>query len=544
MILGLQLKVWGQFMKIDTDTRKNQWKNYLNDLIDIFRSEYAKLGEDGRRRIPYNLYFTEPCQIEVIEFLEPTYQILIILHDKGREDREFCINTYSELNKVTYSYYLQRDILSDDKWDREVIAINGMKCNLKDLLEDLFVDAFRWFEKQAFVKYDKPNIFRNGNAVTEDIGVWLVKGDLLKLEPPNIISKVCRESSYKYCFPAENQKMLKPKGEDTEKGFVYWMSSGDYIYVETHEKYEDLEKYRVKSFKEVEKIIKKPTKNKVKGFGAYLYPPVWVDEIPKMHFNQRIWSETSIYLGQTAVKTTYNGNILIITKDGFIAVGIDNKYEALKELNTVMASALISEIPVISIKEFELGEAKIDIKTKTITNFSVGLSSLRNILGSSIPQPLIHAREIVSSETLINVIKIAEKISKSSELQNLSLILLEAYTHVINMEYSAAFLLSWYIIEHDLMVEWDKMLGNKGITGKRKKKLRSHLLYKTADRVIETLNLLSKIPDDDYLKLIKLKKIRNNIIHNGETPSKEDAEKCFDYAFNIVKTLIKEEIGD
>ncbi len=415
-------------MEIKINDRREVWNKYLNKLVETFRIEYTRLGEDGRKRIPYNLYFTEPCQIEVIEFLEPLYQILIISHDKGREDRKFSIHIYPELNKATYPHYIQRDILSDDKWDREVTAIDGKRRNLKDLLEDFFVDALKWFEKQAFVKYDKPNIFRNGNAISEDIGVWLIKGDLLELNPSDIISEVCKESPYKYCLPAENQKMLKPKGKDAEKGFVYWMSTGDYIYVETHEKYEDLEKYRVKSFKEAEKVIRKPTKNKIKGFGAYLYPPVWVDEIPKIPFNQRIWSEIDIHFGQKAVETTYNGNVLIITKDGFVAVGIDNKYEALKELNTIMASALINEIPAISIKEFELGEVTIDIQTKTITSFSVGLSSLRNILGPSIAQPLIHAREMISSNNLLNVIKTAEKISKNEELQNLSLILLEAYT--------------------------------------------------------------------------------------------------------------------
>ncbi len=88
----------------------------------------------------------------------------------------------------------------------------------------------------------------------------------------------------------------------------------------------------MKLFKEAEKIIRKRTKSKIKGFGAYLYPPVWVDEIPKIPFNQRIWSEIDIYFGQKAIETTYNGNVLIITKDGLIAIGMDDKYEALKEL--------------------------------------------------------------------------------------------------------------------------------------------------------------------------------------------------------------------
>ncbi len=269
-------------MKIKIDDRKEEWTNYLDKLIDRFRNEYDKLGEDSRKRIPFNLYFTEPCQIEVIEFLHPLYQILIISHDKDREDGVFCIHVYEELNKFTYPSYIQRDILSYHKWDREVTAIDGKKRNLKDLLEDFFVDAFEWFEKQAFAKYDKPNISINGNAITEDIGVWLIKGDLLELEPSDIVSEVCRESPYKYCLPVEDQKMLKPKGKDTEKGFVYYMNTGNYIYVETHEKYEDLEKYRVKSFKEAEKIIRKPTKSKMKNptaasCGVY-------------QSNQRVWS--------------------------------------------------------------------------------------------------------------------------------------------------------------------------------------------------------------------------------------------------------------
>lgn len=105
----------------------------------MFRSEYAKLGQDGRGRVPYNLYFTEPCQIDVIEFLEPRYQILIISHDEYRKDGELCIRIYPELSKMTYPFYIQKEILTDDKWNREVTAIDGKKRNLKDLLEDFFV---------------------------------------------------------------------------------------------------------------------------------------------------------------------------------------------------------------------------------------------------------------------------------------------------------------------------------------------------------------------------------------------------------------------
>ena len=126
----------------EENTRCTVWKSYLSGLVETFRKEYDKLGDDGKARVPYNLYFINPCQVEVIEFAESYHQILLVMHDKERNDREFHIHECGKLNKFTYSSYLQREILSDKKWDKEVIAVGGKKRNLKGLLEDVFVSAF------------------------------------------------------------------------------------------------------------------------------------------------------------------------------------------------------------------------------------------------------------------------------------------------------------------------------------------------------------------------------------------------------------------
>ena len=273
-----------------------------------------------------------------------------------------------------------------------------------------------------------------------------------------------------------------PKGKDAKKGFVYVNYIGNYMYVETHEEYKNLEKYSVKSFKNIDKNTKITTETRINGFGAYIFPPVWVDEIPKASLQQRIISDLNILFHQKAVEGTYNKRIFIVTKDGFVVIGIDNKYNALRELNTIMASAIISEIPMLSVKDFELGEVTIDTQKKEITVFSMNLESLRNVLGSSVyTQPsLPRDREIISSKTLVDIIETAEKISKNEQLQSLSLLLLESYTHLVNMEFSPAFLLSWYVIENWLMERWDNLLNDKSISGKRRKKL----LYKTADQIM------------------------------------------------------------
>jgi len=522
------------------NTRCASWKLYLKELVETFRTEYDKLGEDGKARVPYNLYFNEPCQIEVIEFAEPYYQILLIIHDAKRRDKEFLIHECGKLNKLTYSSCIQRKVLSNKKWDKEVIAISGKRRNLKDLLEDVFVTAFKWFEKQVFINYDKPQVFKNGNAISENIGVWFVKGDFLSLNPLGIVLEVCKGSPYKYYIPVDKRHELVAKGKDAKKGFVYVNHIGNYTYIETHEEYKELERYRVTSFKEIDKNFKKITETRVNGFGAYIFPPVWVDEIPKASFQQRILSGLDILFHQKAVEGNYNKSIFIVTKDGFVALGIHDKYKALRELNTIMASAIISEIPMLSVKDFEVGEVTIDIQKSEISSFSMELGSLRNILGSSVyTQPsLVHDRKIISSKIVVNIIETAEKISKDEKLQSLCLFLLESYTHLVNMELSSAFLLSWYVIETWLMEKWDSLLNDKSITGERREKLRSHLLYKTTDRVIETLNLMSKISNEEYSQLMKFKDTRNGIVHRGIIPSKDRVDECFNYAHKIIKNYV------
>ena len=88
------------------------------------------------------------------------------------------------------------------------------------------------------------------------------------------------------------------------------------------------------------------------------------------------------------------------------------------------------------------------------------------------------------------------------------------------------------------MEKWDSLLNDKSITGERREKLRSHLLYKTTDRVIETLNLMSKISNEEYSQLMKFKDTRNGIVHRGIIPSKDRVDECFNYAHKIIKNYV------
>jgi len=52
--------------------------------------------------------------------------------------------------------------------------------------------------------------------------------------------------------------------------------------------------------------------------------------------------------------------------------------------------------------------------------------------------------------------------------------------------------------------------------------------------VIENLNLLKQISAEEYQKLMLMKVLRNDIIHEGERVSKQQADEAFEVAERIL----------
>ena len=76
-------------------------------------------------------------------------------------------------------------------------------------------------------------------------------------------------------------------------------------------------------------------------------------------------------------------------------------------------------------------------------------------------------------------------------------------------------------------------MKEKGILGKRKQKLVESMRW-TADTILETLNLVGKLSDNAYKEVIRLKKLRNNILHNGVRAAKIEAEECVTLASRLL----------
>jgi hypothetical protein len=512
---------------------KMDWKEWLFQLIIKFRESYNSLSEEAKARVPFSIWFIEPCQVEIIEFLEPSFQILVVTHLSTIKDLEINIHTYPRLNK--YEYTKLESILKDEKWNIEIRTWTGGKKLLSEILEDFLVRAFRRIGDMILTAWEKP--FTYTEEIAQGIGGWLIYGDIRDKDIERIVKDVCKEGKYKYRVPHEVAKGIKAKGKDKELGFPWWCSHRDFVEIETYEEYEELEKFRVNSFQKT-KVAE--IEFGLKGYGTYFFPPIWVDQKPKATFSQRIYSGVDLIWFDKAFDIDYKGNKVVVSKDGFIAITAEDKLRAIDMLNEIMATAILLDMPLFAIRENEVGEVRIHPSDLTITWYSQELASIRTIIptGAIMGDLLLREIPVISKDMLIKIIKQAEKWALKDTKPLLGL-LLEAYTHFANAEYTQSFIMSWTIVEWWLSKLWDDFLNEHKVSGKRREKLRSTIFWKTTDRIIEVLNLSGKIDWDEYRKLERLKDVRNEIIHKGKGATREESEECLEKSLLIIKSMLQ-----
>jgi hypothetical protein len=113
-------------------------------------------------------------------------------------------------------------------------------------------------------------------------------------------------------------------------------------------------------------------------------------------------------------------------------------------------------------------------------------------------------------------------------------LLVESYTCIQSSQFIQSFIISWTIIEKYLYWIWESHLRRKSVNHDRRKNLTDGSGWNVS-KVIEMLDVAGVITNEDYKILTDLRKKRNDLIHEGEIISKEDAQKCFEYSFNVMQ---------
>lgn len=493
-----------------------QWEEWLTELISDFREKYNSLSKDQRKYISNLDNFKFPCQVDVLwvknKQLDSHYQVLFFTHFKDEPDLSFHI--YETSDPYRFSEIAVK-MLEESKWSKKLPRTESNRFMNKmfsyQTYHDYLVGALSnqcAMMKQYFnhlcmktpiaSRVDSPG----KQALFNEFGssMWDVRGDITTVNPKEIVDNIVKEAKLRPGITAQRRKQS----------------------------------------------VKENVQKSRKGFGALIFPRVWIGKLPEQSLRDKI--ERNYFFAKTIFNAQYKKSTIVLRQDGFIGIIFETQVEesevrnkSLELLNEIIATCVILDLPFHAIRESDLVEITIEPNTFNITGMSWQPSSYessslqqQDIWGSVLPSSLTFERRMVKRATVCKAISKAEKLTASQATRNSLIFLLEAHTLYENSEYPQSFLSSWIIIENHIRGLWDKFLKEKKTDKRRVSKLFSPN-YSDIDHILETLNLSNELATEKYALLMKLKKVRNDIVHSGEKASMKEAEECFQLASDITR---------
>ncbi len=474
-----------------TDDELSLW---MKDFILKFREQFDNLSSEEKNQLQdlYNL--NKPCQVESFwirnEELNFDFQFHFFTKFENEKDLKIKVKV---LNSQNYIEALE-GYLKEKKWNR--LLSDSKSSTLKG---ETYSDRIEIILAMGINNFVVNNLAHSERSISTPMFVMLT--------------------------------IINPENPDV----LCWMNIG-----KIQRKNIEEEVYHIISNIKESKFENISSKSeRLEGFGTYFYPPIWIGKHPNAKLKDRVTKKRLIQFSKKVQDIKYKNKILIVNNDGFIAIE-GNKKESTNLLNEIMATAILLDIPASMINESELGRVSINLENREIETPHLKVNSMRTNLFKSQYDTFTDIRidRIELSEKEISgLFNIAEKITNYKIPKTFLIFYLESYTHFQNYLYPQSFLMSWLIIERFLSLLWKKEVINK-INGKRKEKLENSVRW-SADYIIETLNLLNVVPDENYKQLMRLKKKRNKIVHEGREITKIEAEECL----NVAKFILIEELG-
>ncbi len=456
-------------------SQNTYFKVWYENFIKLFRSEFSKLSSEEKKHISNRYNYNSPCQIEVFWLKQPELQLIVETHFKDRPDSQITINgpydprvfqdkVKTILNQPRWNVPMNENQSEFPKYYSECLA--GILHGLIEIAKNaLFSD---WEESNcmtlSFTSKTETFTYFQGNMSDCDYRV-LIQQIINKTKQRLEDSKICP-------VPKE----FPPK-------------------------------------------IKYP-----KGFATYIFPPMVIDKNSKRTVDEILdgIEFTHIFpIDKKILDIIIDGVSVVLEKDGFLGVCIDNKTKSLKILNTLMMVFSLNGMESNIVKEHELSGIEYNPETHDILNRNYHYGPLRNQLFDGIPDKISgHKTKYVDKE---NIVKIFEKTSIIFADKNLSedlLLLLEAKTHMNNSEFFQAFFMGWKIIEKYLVQEWYKKHND---SNKKKPPIANAIIIDLKDELQEY-----------FYDFKELRKIRNSSIHGIPKVTAQEAQKCVDVSKELI----------
>lgn len=475
------------------ELNKEKLKNWLIELVSSFREEFEKLSPREREVVFSSLSdLSEPCQFLVIWAKDPEFQIVLVVRSNNLEDK--LIEIYGPIENNKLIEFIENEVFKSRIV--EIIGKEKVEISLVTALRNIrsYFDPLMGASKSLFGGRWRINIapFDTPYSVC-----WIVKGNLQDFNIKELVAN----------FIEEIKSAAKPSSPSTPP-----------------------------SPPKEEKII-------LKGFGTYVYPPIWIGKnLQTISFKEKVMGGSFLAnLEKDRIIETYKNRPLVIRKDGYIAIGETNKGEAQELLNEIMSVLLIRGVPTNVIREGDLGEATI---TETGGSYSWNPLSSRVLLYE---QQYIYnydsylvGRILINEENMRKAIKLAEFLTSDDRIKTLLLLFLEAYTYFQSTEYKQSLIIAWVILEEFYIEDlWLQHISKITSDGKRLGKLKGW----TVDQRLEALHISNVLTDEEYSLLMKIKEARNEVVHEGKMPQKDIVEKCLNFVFRVIQRHIGNYVG-
>jgi hypothetical protein len=486
-------------------------KKYLETLIDKFRVEKEKLGENEKGF--FNAYgnLSAPCQIDVFLLNKPIeFQLLLISHSTDSKDKEIVVNEPYEPQEFLRK--LEEYIKADKKWQRKLpketlyMSLDGREITYEHIIIGAVGGYFKSMNNLMFINIKKDEMF-SIPVMFVDAGIEGIFGDIRKMDYTKIFEGNIKLAKQFANIPPPNQskQVVTTLPTPRSKGSAVIISSSNMLTNST-------------------------------GYGVMFFPPVWIDRRPEQNLTEQVMH--SPLFRKKAFDIEFLDRKLIFNTDGFVGIEGQNKEEAMKIFNTFFGVAHLYGVFCFAVNEDDIADITIDKNKMEVGGMTMQGHSERMQLLSINQESKSNLRyKIIKQETIREIVNLTNKIINNQIVVSQLTFLLEGYTYMIHSEYSQSFIMDWLIIEKFFANKWDELLNEKEITGSRKRD------FKDADKwdayhKLELLNFVGEIDNDKYQTLREFNTKRNHLVHNGEQIKKEDADTLYKMAFEIVKNSI------
>ncbi|WP_449463016.1 hypothetical protein PQ610_02005 [Tardisphaera miroshnichenkoae] len=499
---------------------KPSLESWLKVVITRTREAYTSTPQGIIRKLPYGLgELDSPCQVFAVSLRWPKKQYIYFFKDSNRSDLELLIREDVPLDELILAvekalsdqrFAIKLDVpaLLPESYMYRGVAVPMPHETLADFIRRQFASIIKQLQSLVFIKQPPtpyPGIqiysywpFPGGQTKG---WLWYVDGHLEEIDPEYRILDWAVEATKKNLQNDAGQVSAVAQNIQTS-------------------------------------LPPAP----IKGYGTFIYPPVWIGDLPKMDLMTMVWG---VFVPPRPMFSFRYGNrVVAFGQHGLMLIEAKERREAIQQINEIFGAALLLNHELDAVRESDLGEATFSFNSsqsdpKVMVNsltFPASLPRLKLAQEEffSVSSDALETSKKLSVDDLKRIIEKANSLSNRSDVSDYVASLAKAHTHLRYAEYEEAFIISWRIIEKIIKEILEEQLKRSS-----PKEAIDRLKRRGMEVIIEVMNVIGGLYEGDYGNLMQLKSIRNKMIHGDYDINGNEASKCYEMAFALVLRQIQ-----